>query len=362
MQTIIRQTKKPLGPVVGSALFLKDAFTLAKKIDMDTNGWRAPEYDQFALSQEIEQQFSVLHGGSIEQHAFYIDTHAAADWYNLCRQAQYLSNYHPPADWTDKVTRMILHHLKKTSFDQNRIDIVGMGVGDGEKETSLSAGLLRARVFDRLRCFLLDISAPLAMKAHQHFVRTLGKQPHVESNWLVGSIHNLPRYTSLFHHIDDTNTLRVGTLFDVLGNIRHERNFIEQSLSRAFKSGDLLILDPSLCFAPADNIELIKQKDPSLTSTYGLEWIEGVIRRYRPQTQEIRFDFEVKTGVSTFPKAYTVEILATLDNQATFSIFQKHRYDADQFIKTFNALGWRPLDGMLWGPNESQLIYIFAKK
>lgn len=362
MQTSIEQAKKMSGPFIGSTVRLKNEFTLPKKIDMDTNGWRAPEYDLFDIDQEIAQQFAVLEGGAIEQHAFYFDINAAAAWYNLCRQAQYLSNYHPPADWPDKIAGTILHHLKKSQFDKNRIDVIGLGVGDGEKETSLCGALLRGRAFDRLRCFLLDISTPLAMKAHKHFVQTLGRKPTVQSNWLVGSIYNLPRYTSLFHEPEDKNIMRVGTLFSVLDNVRHERDFIEKSL-RPFKSGDVLIVDPTLCFAPADDLERVRKEDPTFeTSVAGLEWLENVIRRYRPQTQEIRFDFEAKTGASTFPKAYTVEIKATLDNQATFSIFQKHRYEADDFIQTWNELGWKPLDGILWGPKEREMIYVFTKK
>ena len=99
-----------------------------------------------------------------------------------------------------------------------------------------------------------------------------------------------------------------------------------------------------------------------MNSTDGLDWLTGVLKRNRLDTQNVRYDFQVKNGISTVPKSYTVEILATVDEKVTLSMYQKHRYDANELIRTFMQLGWKPLEGRTHGFKQKQLIYIFAKK
>ncbi len=329
---------------------------------MQANGWRAPDYNQLLLTRDIKHQFSAPKGGAIDVACFFVDPYGAADWCSAAQEDRYLSTFEVPPDWIFWIAGLISRHLKDTYFLQDQIDVIGLGAGDGRKETALCDGLLQTNVFQKLRCFFVDISPTLAIESHGHFVQYFGESPLVESNWILGNFFHLPRYTNLFYNPDDVNRLRVGcVLGGIFGVILHEVGLIEQSL-RAFKTGDLVIVDVCLGFAPPDQKELIQKQDPSFNTTHGLKWIAGVIRRNRPDLSSLRFQYEVKRGLSTIPDTYTIETLATIDEQAVFSVYRKHRYSKEGLLGTFAKLGWRLLESKHYGRDDRQLISVFVKE
>ncbi len=330
---------------------------------MQINGWRAPDYNHIDLTQQIAQQFSRPEGGSIDQSFHYIDPYGASEWYSICRQSHYLSMFdNLPVDWPDWLAKIVLHHIKQTSFHPGKVDVVGLGVGDGQKETLVCSGLYRASAWQRLRCFLVDLSPALLTEAHTHFVDTFTDKRNVESKWILGDFHQLPKYKELFADPVDAHVIRIATMFgETLANLRNERDFIQHSL-KAFKPGDLLIVDVALGFAPHDRPDLIQKADPFFQSTTVKDWMIRSLKRNRPGVREIQLEMLVKHGLSAFPNAYTIEIQATADQRSVFSLLQQHRYVADDFVKTFMSLGWRPLEGRQYGYLKRQLIYIFAKK
>lgn len=333
---------------------------------MELNGWKAPDYDHIQLTKDMKIQLGALQGGAIEQASLYLDATSAADWCALASQEKYMSTFdNLPVDWGDWVAQLVSNHLKETDLDLDKVDVLGLGAGDGKKETILSRALYQKMPLQKLRCSLMDLSPSLAIQAHTHFTQSFRGKKNTECRFLLGDMHSLPFYNELFYDPVDAKTLKILCMFGgTFGNLRHEIHFIQNTL-RACKSGDLLLLDVSLGFAPANQPEQIYKEDPRL-SNYGTgpleEWMEGTIRRNRDNVKTVRFENSLKTGVSTVPNTYTIEIQAVVDEEARFSVLQLHRYNPDDFVRTFLNQGWKALDGRYFSYKKKQLLYMFAKR
>ncbi len=320
-----------------------------------------PNYDYKQLLEKGKQQCSNPKGGIVEQSFFYLDPLSAKAWSGISHRSKYISTFdNLTLDWPEWITQTILQQIQTSGFDPNKVDVIGLGMGDGYKELLLSRGLDRTNQFHQLRCFLLDLSPELVKESQKSFEKEFAGRPHVQAIGYLGDFHHLSEYKDIFYRPEDQNILRVGTMFGTLVSLRTEKQFIEEC-SKAFKPKDLLLIDVSLGFAPHDRPDLIQEKDPFFQGQSSIEWIGEVFRRYHNPSADIRFDFSVKQGESIFPNTYTLEIQAITEEQTKFSLFQRHRYSAKEFIETFAELGWKPLQGRQYGYDNRQLIYIFAK-
>lgn len=331
---------------------------------METNGWCAPDHNLLDLVRIVTEQFANPNGGPIDHMAFYLDPQGAAEWcfrINQGTKAQVFFGL--PAHWTQWATGLILRHLKGTSFDQDRIDVLGLGVGDGKKETTLCDTLAKQSHLEQLYCVLLDISPASVEQAHAQFLHSLGTHPRARVLWALGNYHNLPSYADLFQTQDSRPVLKVGTLFSIIDNVRYDAEFIEESLC-VFKSGDLIVIDCCLGYAPPDEMEIIQQEDPSLTflRNSSFHWFNDVVRRYCPDPISIDLGVEVSTERSGIPNSYTLDTIAVVNKKTRFSLMVRHRYVAEDFVHAFETRGWKPLGGLTYGPDKKQLLYIFAKK
>lgn len=154
------------------------------------------------------------------------------------------------------------------------------------------------------------------------------------------------------------------------GNLESELQFVRNSLA-GFAKGDLLLLDLILTFAPADNPDEVRAKDPRLIHAHSPGWdaayeefLSNTIRRYCEGVKKIDFIQELDYGACTVPGSYAISVRAkihTYDKRVrTFSMMMYKRYDINMLVAAMEKLGWRGSTGWHYGSNN-QMMYLFEK-
>ena len=261
---------------------------------------------------------------------------------------------------------------KKTKFSKKKIDIIGLGAGDGKREAVLMQCLIDAYPDLSIHCHLIDTSYPLLLVAHSNLCSIFSKSARVTFQEHHGDFHRLPQMSDIFDSETSEHTLRVGTMFGAtLGNLDNELRFIRDSL-QAFKPGDLFLVDVMLGFASPQNEEHIMKEDPRFapnTNTWrsGLEhWLESTLFQYRNHCPNIEFENVLSRTTSPIPNTYTVEIHAMIETEsskkARFNMVRLHRYEQESFIGSFAKEGWKRIGGKTFGYEKKRLWYLFMKE
>jgi hypothetical protein len=223
------------------------------------NAWYAPG---FAPIDEFRRMLQVLHGqgGAVEQTHLYLDLPSAADWLQIV--------CHP--DYAD-VQRVLplpraaqaVHH----AVGERGIDVIALGPGTGHLETRL-VGLLAAKLqHPAIRYYLLDISQPLLAEAYRHAADTLGNFAGISPIAVQGDFHRLPQLGQILYSAPAAPRRRVVCMLGgTFANLDNEVRFLRDSLC-GFGPGTLLLLDYPMPFAPVDQPDEIRRKDPWLSGT-----------------------------------------------------------------------------------------------
>ena len=329
-----------------------------------------PGVDPIQMAKKLAHLCTAKRGASLDQDLLYFDALSAAGWTGICSQSDYRSTFEGFSfHW---IASVIKDHLADTKFKQRRVDVIGLGCGDGIKEAELLRSLLDISKEFELTCHLVDKSSPLLITAHRNLTNTFKEGKNVLVREYLADIMHLSNLVTLFDGEDSQNVLRVGTMFGgTLGNLDNELRFIKDSL-RSFKSGDLVIVDVVLGFAPYTDSDAIWSEDPRLafSGTYQEateNWLLGTLNRYRSFSGNTMIENRLHTNPSTSPiqKTYTVELHAVTEQgheRADFNMLRLHRYDQEEFIAAFVKQGFRRLAGKTYGINNKKLIYVFIKE
>lgn len=330
-----------------------------------------PSISVTQTTREMQRLFNSARGGSVSESFLYFDGVGAASWCEFANQEEYSKSFGDQTlFWV--ASEMIKNHLDDTKFNKRRIDLIGLGCGDGKRESILAQCLIDTYPELNLHCHLVDTSYPLLLEAHANLSSVFSKSRRVTFQEHQGNFHRLPQMADIFDSEQSDEVLRVGTMFGAtLGNLDNELRFIRDSL-QAFKSGDLFLVDVMLGFAPADHLEAIRKEDPRFTpnaNTWrtGLEhWLESTLLHYRNHCPQITFENILSRATSPIPNTYTIEIHAIVKSEqqkeARFNMVRLHRYDQESFIAAFAREGWRRVGGKTFGYEKRRLWYLFMKE
>lgn len=320
------------------------------------NCWIAPGYEPLKLFAEL---FEVLNGpgGAVEQTFVYLDPQSAINWYELCNQSYYATKYR---------ARLPLDAVAQRALEltgHGRLDVVGLGSGDGKQECRLVEQLLdwadeTKRPAD-LRLYLLDVSQPLLSAAYQHAAQTLGRRRSVSVQAIQGNFHHWPRYTQLHHAAERGNRRRLISLIGgTIGNLENEARFFQHTLV-GLAPDDLLLLDVLIAAADPQNPDEIRRKDPALSSGPSAEhrkWLTGPLLRYCQDLESVELKYALG-GPCTVPGSYAIDVIATVelrDRQSRrFALHRFKRYDPKRLADMMRHLGWALEAEVPYGPDPS---------
>lgn len=303
------------------------------------NWWVAPQLDAVSMLEDLKVRLDSC-GGRIEQTYAYLDAESALDYCTMTGDPRFVATYRNPMPLED-IAKKVIDAIGKAP-----VDLISLGPGDGELETRFAQALVSAQQADipDLRFYLLDISQPLLSKAHRRAKDKLDAKRGVTVVGMWGNFHYLPLYEQLFY--SPAKRRRVFTLLGyTMSNLDDERRFFVDSL-KAAAPGDVALIDFQVIFAPADQPELIRQKDPALKSAPPEEWVRwlsGPFRRYTPHYRDVRIGFELELDCPV-PGSYALDAAVTVmapDGPRQFTFARVRRYDPELLAQTLYKIGWQ---------------------
>lgn len=334
------------------------------------NCWLAPDFDPIKMQKELVHLVNGQ-GGYVEQSYMYLDPMSAACWLAIAEQESYAAGFLGVP--LDRAAEAILRCTGRSAG----LDLIGLGCGDGKLEVRLVQQLLDRREDPDLRLYLLDISSPMLAVAYRHAAEVVGVKRGVQVAAIQGNFHHLPRYTQLLHTAERAHRRRVVCMLGAtFGNLENEVRFLRNSL-HGLAAGDLLLFDVSLTFAPADQPEEIRRRDPWLVDRGRVPWegrvvefLTGPLRRYGHEVREVVLKADLGTGWCPVPGSYAIEVEACLAASADavrhFTLFLIKRHDPTRLIQCMTELGWDPIDGWSYGADAHvpypKLLYLFRKR
>lgn len=328
----------------------------------DLHYWIAPDFDPIKATLDLNTLLANK-SGHIEQSYIYIDHLGAASWCALTK----LTNHAAMVESLplNKVARALLN--RSDAF----LDIIGLGCGTARHEIRLVSHLLQEGQGD-LRLFILDISQALLSIAYQQARELLGGQPSVVVQAMLGDFHKLPAYEHVFKA--HTPRQRAFCMFGyTLGNLANEIKFLRSSLSLA-NPGDFLLLDVTLCRAPAQDPDAIIKADPPLSKRRPADYqklledfMTTPIRRYVGQAAQITVTPHLDTRSCSIPGSYAIEFQATVDDPnyagKSFAVAYVKRYEPKALIATLDAEGWELIDDWRYGGEfQPAMLALFRRK
>lgn len=329
--------------------------------------WVAPSFDAMHMVRDLAAQLAG-EGGFVEQSYLYLDPMSAEKWCALCNQEAY-------AIGAGQATPLHLaaeQIVKSLGPDETRLDLIGLGCGDGKREVHLIQHLMERRRFAEIRLFLLDISQPLLNCATKYAKDNLAEHREVKIYSIQGNFHELPRYTSLFRNAwDSENRRRLFCMFGyTFGNLQNEIHFIRNSLL-GHTIGDFLLLNVTLAVASAHDPVQIHKSDSLLSGAikgtwkkHQDQWLSGPIYRYLRGAKHIEIVPHLDTACCTVPGSYAVElraIVTTYDGQVRrFAMLYVKRYDSRRLVATLKELSWKSAG--LWTYTEGKRALILARR
>jgi len=331
------------------------------------NCWIAPGYEPLKLFAEL---FDVLNGpgGTVEQTFVYLDHQSAVNWYELCNQSFYAAKYRARLP-LDVMARRVLEHC-----GHGRLDVIGLGSGDGKQESRLVEHLLdwadEARKSADFRLYLLDVSQPLLSAAYQHAAQTIGRRRGVLVQAIQGNFHSWPRYTQLHHTAERGHRRRLVSLIGfTIGNLENEARFFQHTLV-GLAPDDLLLLDVLNASADPENPEEVRRKDPAFSNGPSAEhrrWLTGPLVRYCQDLQSVDIEYALATAC-TVPGSYAIDVMANVElrdrRRRRFALHRFKRYDPKRLSEMMRHLGWDMLSESSYGPdvnNPVATLMLFRK-
>jgi transcriptional regulator with XRE-family HTH domain len=359
----------PQHPSTGAAMHAKPSETeplAAEHASPTPMCWVAPSFDAIHMIRDLSAQLQG-EGGYIEQSYLYLDPMSAANWCALSDQ----EDYSVVAGQTTPLHLAAEQITKSIGTDETRLDIIGLGCGDGKREVHLIQHLIERRQYAEIRLFLLDISQPLLSCAYKYATDNLAEHSEIKVFAIQGNFHELPRYTHLFRSAwDSENRRRLFCMFGyTFGNLQNEIHFIRNSLL-GYTAGDFLLLNVTLAVAPANDPEQIHKTDSLLSGAIkGVwkkrqdQWLSGPIRRYLKDVKSVEITPHLDTACCTVPGSYAVELRATVTTHSgqvrRFAMMYVKRYESRRLVATLKELSWKSIG--IWPYTDGRRSLVLAQ-
>lgn len=324
------------------------------------NCYLSPTYDPIAMLAELGR-FLRGAGGYVEQTAAYLDVQSAADYLTLCQQCPVVAALRA----TLPLGEIMDHIAERTSADG--LDVVALGVGDGQLEVRLVQALRAALSRPVLELCMVDVSQPLLARALQHASQVFEGQSELRVWGLQANFHHLPLHTDLYAPPDQRRRRLFVMLGNTLDSLESELRFFRHSLLGA-EPEDLLLLDFQCVAAPADQPEEIKRCDPSWhdgLSVAHQTWLAGPLWRYVREVSAVRFEWALET-MNAVPGSYALSAIATVQAYGCpdrrFSMFRFRRYEADGLKRCLAECGWECIAQVDYGPSGHRVGLILCHR
>lgn len=308
----------------------------------------SPQYDPLVMARDMHRLLNGP-GGTLEQTYAYIDPQSAADWYDYANLPTMVEQ------WRNKLPVADLVAAALGRGDARGLDLVSLGVGDGKSETRLAEHLLEHEAPD-LRVYYLDISHSLLVEAYKQASIVLrGRAPifPIHGNFLA-----LRSVIPLAYRTEDRRRLwtMIGNTF---GNLDHEPRFLAD-LTACSRTGDLLLLDVQLAYAPAWDLAAIRAGDPVMAGNVPApveRWLTGPVRRHCRNAADVSLGVEVSLRCP-LPGSYQLNFIASATPDSgpavRHHLFLARRYTLEALGAELADLGWRPLFSAAYGPGKPQ--------
>ena len=296
------------------------------------NAWLLPQYDRRALLDEMSEILNGL-GGHLEQTCLYLDDESALDWLKLVSSDSMIERLKTIP--MDEVARAAV------GSDRTPLTLIALGVGDGRSEIELAQQILTEAPGIDLRLNLLDISHTLLTIAHQRATDTLPSTVRVES--LHGDFNRLSRYPVLVKQGAEGRRRIWVMVGGTLTNLDNEVRFLRDQLSLAAK-GDVLVLDYALGYAPGDDLEAVRAKDPIFRGMGDVwaKWFSGPVRRYcrDAKTYTLGMDVIEATVRGSYELDFFVDVTTVTGDERRYHACRSRRYQREELLRLLSRYGW----------------------
>lgn len=320
--------------------------------EIKANSWLAPKYDCAELNDELRAAVNST-GGTIEQTLLYVDPTSALVWMEMSRSASLLEAF-----WDRCPVGELAERIAETLHDgKHGAELIALGCGDGRNEIRLAASLRDRLPRTPLRVCLLDISHVLLTAANAAAQKTLTPLG-VETITLHANFHRLARYSELTQ-ADTSRTRRIWTLFGyTLSNLDDEPPFFA-TLDACAKAGDLLLLDLQTVWAPADQPDLVRARDPGLRRDAGQtheRWLTSAFHTHCRDLLDVQVSRQLETATAV-PGSYAINWQAQVRTRSSaqprlFNLARSRRYDPEKLAQWLAGRGWGNPRTLTYGAGE----------
>ena len=144
-------------------------------------------------------------------------------------------------------------------------------------------------------------------------------------------------------------------------NLENELRFMRNSLC-GFASGDMLVMDFRLAYAPATDPDEIRSKDPTFAirrvndlSQRRDEFLAGPFKRYGADQADVEITPALDMSCAV-PGSYGVDLRAVVRSgggEREFSVYYGRRYEPTLLIQALRREGWDLVDQFHYGGDSS---------
>jgi len=314
--------------------------------------WVDESFEPIKMLHELRRTLNG-NGGCVEQSLMYLDHQSATDFIALSGGARYAGRYRNQMP-LEKVVDSIRHQTGDSG-----IDVIALGVGDGQQEIHIVQLLADAEDSPDLKFTLLDISQPLLSAAYRNAAEAFDRRRGVAVFAMQGNFYNLPRFTQLHYRSAFSRRRRVLTMLGLtMCNLQDETAFFKQSLM-SFATGDLLVLD-FIEAAPkpwSKNDSAVNRPVPEEQR----EFLGGPIWRYCREVTDVSFRYELGTSL-VVPDSYAIYANATVrskdGSEKVLTMFKSKRYDPEKLEAALKSVGWDLVESFRYPHTVQQCAHI----
>ncbi len=291
----------------------------------------------------------------------YLDAEDAASYLRLLKSSPFLGDVDPQS--LAFAADMILTQIHEHAFNPNQLMMLGLGIGDGQKETHLINQLLQRYPFEVMSYFF-DINCELVQHAHEQAQRALAHHRNVYLFPIWGNFYHLPVLKNLFYSSEES-LLRVACLFGgTFGQLPDETHFIKHVLS-ILKKNEIVLIDVDCAVAEPLDSKTIVEKDAFFAfveeQTAYTSWISEFMKRHLSgKRSSIMASIHPQSG--TIPSGYTISLSEKQEDGNVRNLLSLKRYSLPALKQVFSTHGFDLLGEVAYGFHPHRKLCIFQRK
>ncbi len=304
-------------------------------------------------------------GRNIDQMFLYTSPSSVAMWLRETALEDYrVANSLP----IESLANGIIRRIVKTIPTQTRLKIFSLGSGEARQEQRLIQTLARTSPFENLKLHLIDASYPLLVIGFEECHKVFFSYPNVKTVGIYQDFYTLPENQDLIKSLHKTDEVKLFTMVGgTFSNLEKEFSFIREILGCA-PSKTLFVVDTVLPYAPANEPEKVKEKEPWLQGR--APWARFAEQRWAIPFKEhlshivkgpedIKFVPVLDNRTCQIPGSYAIEMRASV-GQTQFTVQRIKRHDLESLIEAFKGENWSLVSSYPFY-NERRAAVLFQK-